>query len=109
MQKRDAYFQNYTLFDLNSSSLKLNTITTSNSNSTNLTFYMDRSVCNLITNYCSIGIEWIQVENNTITNSFAAQIQYWPHHTKQNYLQYYQQLAQLLVIAKLTSIQIHNL
>jgi len=25
-----------------------------------------------------MGIGWVQVENNIITNSFAAQIQYWP-------------------------------
>ena len=31
-----------------------------------------------MTNHNSMGIGWVQVENNIITNSFAAQIQYWP-------------------------------
>ena len=68
----------FELFDSNSSSFELNTIATSNFNSTNLTFYTDGSVRNLMTNHCSMGIGWVQVENNIITNSFAAQIQYWP-------------------------------
>ena len=76
----------FEIFNSNNLSYYLNNIAISNSNSTNLTFYTDGSVQNLMTNQCSMGIGWIQVENNSITNSFAAQVQYWPSSYKMELL-----------------------
>src|SRR5437868_4138697 len=47
------------IFNSNTSSLYLNNIAISNSNFTNLSFYTDGSVRNLMTNYCSMSIGWI--------------------------------------------------
>ncbi len=46
----------FEIFNSNNLSHYLNNIAISNSNSTNLTFYTDRSVQNLMTNQCSMGI-----------------------------------------------------
>jgi len=49
-----------------------------NSNLKELTFYTDGSVLNLGNSQCSMGIGWIQLENQTITHTFQAQIKFWP-------------------------------
>src|SRR5260364_473768 len=51
----------------------LQLIANHNSNLTELTFYTSGSVLNLGNSQCSIGIGWIQLENQTIIHNFQAQ------------------------------------
>ena len=56
----------------------LQTIAHHNYSSTNLTFYTDGSVINTNTIQCSMGIGWLQLDNNNINHTFNAQISLWP-------------------------------
>ena len=56
----------------------LQTFANHNYNSTHLVFYTDGSVVNPQTTQCTMGIGWLQTNNNQIIHTFQAQILLWP-------------------------------
>ena len=58
---------------------KLVQISTNNLNSRSFNFYTDGSVINIGSEHCTMGIGWVQVDNNNqISSKFNAQIKLWP-------------------------------
>jgi len=67
-----------TIFEPCTLTNKLQQITNYNTNQQELHFYTDGSVINLGTSQCSMGIGWVQVDNNSILHTFQAQVKLWP-------------------------------
>src|SRR5690348_12737022 len=99
----------YNIFDNNQASHILQQIAHNNQSLTNLIFYTDGLVCNISTERCKMGIGWVQIENETITNCFSAAITLWFHLTKQSLLQFFLRLAHAHSLATLLFIQTLNL
>ena len=67
-----------TIFNSNEATQQLEAIYQTNYNQRQFVFYTDRSVIDICTNQCSMGIGWVQACNNQISHKFSAQIQLWP-------------------------------
>jgi ribonuclease HI len=67
------------IFEQNESTNKLLQIANTNQLLSQLTFYTDGSVIDINTNQCTMGIGWVQIDNNNqILHSFSARVQLWP-------------------------------
>jgi hypothetical protein len=67
------------IFTPSESTNKLISISHHNLSYQQLSFYTDGSVIDIGTDQCTMGIGWIQVDNNNqTTNSFSAKIKFWP-------------------------------
>ena len=79
------------IFENNQQTQKLQLIAHNNLFCTDLTFYTDGSVSNIMTERCKIGIGWVQIQDETIIHNYLAEIKLWPSSYKQNLWQFSQQ------------------
>jgi len=69
----------FEIFNSSEATDKLISISHYNLSYHQLSFYTDGSVIDIGTNQCTMGIGWIQIDNNNqIINSYSAKIQSWP-------------------------------
>jgi len=66
------------IFENNQQTQKLQLIAHNNLSCTDLTFYTDGSVSNIMTERCKMGIGWVQIQDETIIHNYSAEIKLWP-------------------------------
>ena len=88
----------YSLFQNNEACQQLIQLTQNNYNRQIFTFYTDRSVSEIGTSNCSMGVGWIQILKNQVINSFSARITDWPSSYK----------AELIAVLSAISTLPHN-